>query len=207
MKKILIALIKYSISFAILGYLFYAASSDESFTELRESPKNWSLLCAAFLLMLVGVTSTIVRWHMLVRAIDLPFSVRDAFRLGFLGYLFTFLTLGVVGGDLLKAVFLARKQPGRRAEAVATVVVDRVIGLYALFVVATIAFLTFGLDALNVRDPDAARTFIQYVCYVACDSRSSGRSVCRAAACPASPRTRSGTSWWGFRKSATPSDG
>lgn len=166
MKKILIALIKYGISFTILGYLFYAASNDESFKQLSESPKNWTLLAVAFLLMLAGVASTIVRWHMLVRALDLPFSLRDAFRLGFVGYLFNFLSLGVVGGDLLKAVFLAREQPGRRAEAVATVVVDRVIGLYALFVVATVAYLTLGLGALDVRDPEQLAR-IQYVCYAA----------------------------------------
>jgi hypothetical protein len=164
MKKILIALIKYGISFTILGYLFYAASQDESFHQLRESPKNWLLLVLAFLLMVVGVVSTIVRWHLLVRALDMPFSIRDAFRLGFLGYLFTFITMGVVGGDLLKAVFLARQQPGRRAEAVATVVVDRIIGLFALFFVATVAFLTFGLDARNVRDPNLLSQ-IQYICY------------------------------------------
>jgi uncharacterized membrane protein YbhN (UPF0104 family) len=115
---------------------------------------------------LAAVASTIVRWYLLVRALDLPFSMGDAFRLGFLGYLFNFVSLGIVGGDLIKAVFLARQQPGRRAEAVATVFVDRVIGLYALFIVATVAFLTIGLDGLNVRDPEQLAR-IKTVCYAA----------------------------------------
>jgi uncharacterized membrane protein YbhN (UPF0104 family) len=55
--------------------------------------------------------------------------------------LLTFVSLGSVGGDLFKAVFVAKEQPGRRAEAVATVVLDRVIGLYMLFVLATVAIL------------------------------------------------------------------
>ena len=52
----------------------------------------------------------------------------DAFRLGFLGYLLNFVSVGSVGGDLFKAIFIAREQPGRRAEAVATVLVDRIVG-------------------------------------------------------------------------------
>ena len=69
----------------------------------------------------------------------------DAFRLGFLGYLFNFVSLGSVGGDLFKAVFIAREQHGKRAEAVATVVIDRVIGLYVLFFVASVAALATGM--------------------------------------------------------------
>jgi uncharacterized protein (TIRG00374 family) len=53
-------------------------------------------------------------------------------RLGLIGfYLSTFLP-GSVGGDLIKAAFIA-KQQSRRTVAVATVVVDRVIGLCGLF--------------------------------------------------------------------------
>ena len=37
--------------------------------------------------------------------------------------------VGIVGGDVLKAYMLARHAPDRKAEAVATVFVDRIIGL------------------------------------------------------------------------------
>ena len=65
----------------------------------------------------------------------LPFRIRDAFRLSFLSYLLNFVSVGSVGGDLFKAFFIAREQPGRRTEAVATVVVDRIVGLYGLLLV------------------------------------------------------------------------
>ena len=48
-----------------------------------------------------------------------------------------------MGGDLFKAIFIAREQPGRRTEAVATVLVDRVIGMYAL-VLLTSAVICLG---------------------------------------------------------------
>ena len=60
----------------------------------------------------------------------------DAMRIGFIGYLFNLAPMGIVGGDLLKAWMLAREKPGNRAKALASVVVDRIIGLYVLFLVA-----------------------------------------------------------------------
>ena len=41
-------------------------------------------------------------------------------------------------------LFVARQFPGRRPEAVATVVLDRVVGLYMLFVMASVAILVTG---------------------------------------------------------------
>jgi len=101
---------------------------------------------------MAAVVLTIVRWYLLVRALQIPFRVRDALRLGFLGYLFNFVSLGSVGGDLFKAVFMAREQPGRRAEAVATVFIDRVIGLYGLFLLATAAILATGQLSSSVPE-------------------------------------------------------
>ena len=88
---------------------------------------------------------TIVRWFWLLRAHDLPLSMGDALRLGFLGYLLNFVSFGAVGGDLFKAIFAARKCHARRAEAVATVIIDRLIGLYIIFVMATVAMLATGV--------------------------------------------------------------
>jgi uncharacterized membrane protein YbhN (UPF0104 family) len=87
---------------------------------------------------------TFVRWHALVRALGLAFSLKDALRLGFVGYLLNFVSFGAVGGDLFKAVCIARQFPGRRPEAVATVVLDRLIGLYMLFVMASVSILVTG---------------------------------------------------------------
>ena len=153
MKKIAINVLKYGASLAILAYLFWKASGDASFDTLRSQPKNWPLLAAALGLCLTAITATIVRWWMLVRALKLPFTLPEALRLGYIGFLFTFLTLGVMGGDLVKSIFLARKQKGRRTEAVATVVIDRIIGLYALFVVAAIAIFFVDFSAIESADP------------------------------------------------------
>ena len=136
--------LKLAVSAALLAFLVLQARHNNNFTALRDGPKHWGFLLAACGCVLAAVLLTLVRWYFLVVTLGLRFSLRDALRLGFLGYLFNFLALGSVGGDLFKAVFLAREQPGKRTEAVASVVTDRVIGLYSLFVLASVAVLCTG---------------------------------------------------------------
>jgi uncharacterized protein (TIRG00374 family) len=143
LKRLLVNLLKIAVAVGILVWL--AAQAGDSLAKLRGNPPDWGPLSLSALLCLAMVIVTFVRWYLLVRALDLPFRLRDAFRLGFLGFMFNFVSLGSVGGDLFRAIFVAREQPGRRAEAVATVFIDRVIGLYALFVVASVAVLAGGL--------------------------------------------------------------
>ncbi|MHC4402891.1 MAG: lysylphosphatidylglycerol synthase transmembrane domain-containing protein [Planctomycetota bacterium] len=141
MKKVLITLLKIGISAAILGYLVWKAYCDESFSELLRQPKRWGLLTCALAVCGSAVLLTLVRWCYLVRALGLKLPMRDALRIGLLGYLFNLAPMGIVGGDLLKAVMLARRQNGEHAKALASVFVDRAIGLYLLFAVASVAIL------------------------------------------------------------------
>ncbi len=161
MKRYLIGFLKIAIPLGIIAWLL-ANVEPEQFVALRDRPKNWPLLVAAFGLSFLAICITFLRWYLLVRAINLPFRLRDAFRLGFLGYLLNFVSVGAVGGDLFKAFFIAHEQPGRRAEAVATVVVDRMIGLYALLLV-TSAAIFLG----NIPQPTPALVTICSMTYAA----------------------------------------
>ena len=142
LRKTLVAALRFGVPAAIIAWLL-ATIPPEDYRELQQRPKEWPLLAVAWMLVFVAVCLTFVRWHLLVRALRLQFRLLDAFRLGFLGFLFNFVSAGAVGGDLFKAFFIARQQPGRRAEAVATVVIDRLVGLFALLV------LTSGVIVLS----------------------------------------------------------
>ena len=144
MKKILITLLKVGISAAILGYLVWDAHRNDAFANLLEQPKHWGLLTLALASCSTAVLLTLIRWCYLVRALGVPLRMRDALRIGFLGYLFNLAPMGIVGGDLLKGVMLARHQKGKYAEALASVFVDRITGLYLLFVVASAAIVLTG---------------------------------------------------------------
>ncbi len=137
-KRLAIAALKIIVPLAVVAWLLSRIPS-EQWEVLREREKNVPLLALAFGFAMTALMNNFVRWYLLVRGLDLAFHLKDAVRLGFVGYFFNFISIGSVGGDLFKAVFIAREQPGRRVEAVATVVVDRAIGLYALLLVTTAA--------------------------------------------------------------------
>jgi len=142
-KKYLIPLLKITIPLIIIAVLLFRVQQNDPriFADLQAREKDWGVLAIAFLLAMGAVSTTFIRWYLLVRSLGMAFRLRDAFRLGALGFLMNFVSLGATGGDFFKAFFLAREQPARKTEAVATVVVDRIIGLYAVFVVASVAIL------------------------------------------------------------------
>ena len=140
-KQRLITIVKFAISFAILGFLFYKASQEEELTKLASSKKNWLFLFGGLLMMLAAISISFYRWFLLVRALEIPCKLFHALRLGFIGFLFNFLTVGTLGGDAVRALFIARENPQFRTEAVTTVFVDRAIGLFTLLLIVSCTYL------------------------------------------------------------------
>jgi glycosyltransferase 2 family protein len=151
-KNVLVSILKIVIPLAIIGWLVASVDAAQ-WEQLQERPVRWPLLLTAFLAAFAAVSTGFSRWFVLVRALGLPFRIRDAFRLGFLGYLFNFVSVGSVGGDLFKAVFIAREHKGQRTLAVASVVADRVVGLFGLLLLTSGALLwaTLPPDSEELR--------------------------------------------------------
>ncbi len=114
-------------------------------------PVHWGYFLLAFALGFAALVSTFVRWHILVRAVGLPFRMADAMRLGFIGLFFNTFLPGSVGGDAIKAWFLAKEQ-SRRTLAVATVIMDRAIALWALVWFVALLGAAFWLGGLLVGE-------------------------------------------------------
>ncbi len=157
--KVILATIKLLLAVGILVFLFLRIRSHSGFERLISDPKDWGSLALAQLLILVGFSLSFVRWFLLVRGLELEFHLRDAFRLGSLGFMFNQVSPGSVGGDLLKAVFIAKEQPGKRTEAVTTVLIDRAIGLYAMILVASLGLMLVG----SVTTPSEVMQTLQTV--------------------------------------------
>ena len=107
------------------------------------------LFVVGFGLYAGGVLLAYGRWFTLVRALGLPFRPRDALRLGMVGTLFTLVIPGGIGGDVVKAAYLCRQQE-RKTRAVASVAVDRIVGLMGLFLLAA-STGAWGWDSLEPR--------------------------------------------------------
>jgi glycosyltransferase 2 family protein len=151
-RKLVSALVKLAVSAVPIGYLIWRAAHDKDFGALVSGPKNWPVLLCALPVCLFAVTITILRWKLLIGALGLSFSVRETLRAGFLGYLANLLPLGLVAGDSLKAVMLIHRNRWRKTEAVASVLVDRVLGLFALLLLAAIASLLLPTEKLSKLD-------------------------------------------------------
>ena len=124
------SVIKYVAAVALLGLVIglnWSGLKDLNFREMQ-----FQNLVLATILYIGIILSQYVRWWMLVRALGLPFRLRDAFRLGMVGTFYNTFLPGSIGGDFVKAYFIAKDSPQRKAAAVATVVADRMLGLFGL---------------------------------------------------------------------------
>jgi uncharacterized protein (TIRG00374 family) len=83
------------------------------------------------------------RWLLILRAEGLQMAFGRALSIFFIGHFFNSFMLGATGGDVIKAWYVARETHHKKAEAVATVIVDRIIGLLALFVIALVMMAVF----------------------------------------------------------------
>ncbi|HEY4759984.1 MAG TPA: lysylphosphatidylglycerol synthase transmembrane domain-containing protein [Thermoguttaceae bacterium] len=156
MKKTIVTLLKVSISVGLIAYLIWDATRGQDkvnvFANLRDQPKNWWILAGAWAVSTAAVLLTFIRWWYLVRALEIPCRFSDAIRISFWGFLFNLAPLGIVGGDLVKAFMLAHEHRRYRARAIASVLFDRALGLYILFVVASVAILLTGFWRIDVPE-------------------------------------------------------
>lgn len=166
MNKYLVWILKLSFSVAVLGYLAWKAQSEGLFEQLVEHDKDWTLLAVAGFAMLLTLVVQFLRWRMLVTALGLALSPGEALRLGFMGQLFSLLGVGMLGGDALKTYYLGRHNRGRMTDALTTVLVDRVIGLYGLVILAGIVCLFFDPAALRVGN-ETERLAVERLCWLA----------------------------------------
>src|ERR1700683_2934928 len=95
---------------------------------------------AAFLgsLLLVGLALflCVVRWRIVLEAQGLHLPLGRVMRISFVAQFFNSFLLGSHGGDLIKAYYAARETHHKKTEAVTTVFVDRLVGLWAMLLFA-----------------------------------------------------------------------
>jgi glycosyltransferase 2 family protein len=107
-----------------------------------------------FSLGFMGLTVLLgaLRWRMVLRVQGLNLPLGRTLEISLVAQFFNAFLLGSTGGDLLKAYYAARETHHKKTEAVVTVFVDRLIGLFSMLVFACV-FITpnFGLLFANRR--------------------------------------------------------
>lgn len=85
------------------------------------------------------------RWRVLVLSQRIQANSWPTFKLSMIGAFFNFAMPGGVGGDVVKAYYFAKENPGSRVTAATSVLMDRVLGLFAMVIMALVVML-YDLD-------------------------------------------------------------
>lgn len=83
----------------------------------------------------------VARWRMVMAVQGLHLTFRRAAGITWVAHFFNSFLLGSTGGDLIKALYAARETHHKKTEAVVTVFVDRIVGLWAMLLFAGIMMI------------------------------------------------------------------
>lgn len=81
------------------------------------------------------------RWVILLRVQEIAVSFSRALRIMLSGMFFNLFLLGSTGGDVIKIFFIMREAPDKKAGALLSVFIDRVVGVLALATVSAVVIL------------------------------------------------------------------
>ncbi len=135
------------IGFSLAGFFIWKLIDEKlkgsTVEELENAIRGASpwLMTAAFLCFGVLVFITFIRWQMLLRVQDVHLPLKTVTKLGMIGMFFNTCLPGAVSGDFVKMVYVSKHAGKRTTEAVLTIMLDRVMGLYGLLIVAASACL------------------------------------------------------------------
>lgn len=104
--------------------------------------RNSHLIAGALLLFLVCLCVITLRWRLILRAQELNLPWRETAAIFLIGQFFNSFLFGATGGDVVKAYYVSRETGHKKAEAVATVFIDRAVGLLVLIVFAAAIMLS-----------------------------------------------------------------
>lgn len=136
-KSIFNGAIKLAIAAAIIAWLVQSGKFDlKVVAQLFQSP---AFFFTGLLLMGCNLFVISERWRYIAAPQDVQASRWSVFRLTLIGTFFNYAMPGGVGGDVVKAFYFSKEHPHARATAITSVVLDRVLGLYAMMIMAILA--------------------------------------------------------------------
>jgi len=130
---VLMQFLKLGIAAALIFWMVHSGRLD--LRALERAGSQWPTLCLIAALFYLEIFVLSLRWWALARALGLDLSRKSSFSLTMTGMLFNAVVPGSVGGDVLKAYYARRAGPDKFG-AVASILVDRAMGLLSLVLLA-----------------------------------------------------------------------
>jgi len=155
-RDFVVFLLKTSLALALLYWL--VSSGRLEFSQLRNIP--WSLRTVGLVMLGVGgvfagILLLGLRLCLMVRSLGIELPFHRSCSLTSIGLLSGSILPGVVGGDIVKVVYLCRGEAAtKRTYATVSLMCDRAVGLFSLFLLGSIVLaVAWATDSLPFRSP------------------------------------------------------
>lgn len=139
-KEIIKTIVKLAVGFGLVAYVLHSKMIDfHALESVLLDPLN-VIIGLTFLSVTALLCS--FRWYLLAQTQGLGLNTWVMFQLTMIGNFFNTFMPGSVGGDVIKAWYVAGREPKRKTKAILSVIVDRVLGL-AIFILYAAVTLIF----------------------------------------------------------------
>ena len=123
--------LRWLFALSLLAWLFRSGklASLSDLEKLFASPIFFILAICGFA---VNYVLNFLRWDILLKGAGIKIKFSENIRLSMIGQFFSIFMPGAVGGDLIKAVYVAKQYPNHRTKGVASILLDRVL-IFAIY--------------------------------------------------------------------------
>lgn len=144
LKKSVMLVAKLLIAAVLITWLIRSGRLD--FSVLGLHAFGWMHLAGLFLIF-ASMLLQCVRWWWLVRALGIDLTLPRAIQLSWIGVFFSLILPGATSGELVRGYYIMKHAPQAKMVGASTVLMDRIVGLYALLCLGVTAFLVLLFSA------------------------------------------------------------
>ena len=137
-KKAFATISRLAIAAGIIAYLIHKVDISAASVIIAESLHHHTSIILGILFATACFVIGAIRWKIILNFHDLRMSWSRMFAIFSIGLFFNTFMFGATGGDIARGLYTAKETHHKKAEALATIIIDRLIGL-------TIMLLTAGI--------------------------------------------------------------
>ena len=146
MKKYILTAIQLLITVGLLWWIFRNPDQNQKLLVALDSANLWWFF-PGLVAIGAGLLIQVQRWLILLRVQGIVVSFSRAIRIILVGMFFNLFLIGATGGDIVKIFLIIREAPHKKAGALLSVFIDRIVGLLALAAISA-AMILFHWDEL-----------------------------------------------------------
>jgi hypothetical protein len=140
MKRHLLTAIQIVITAGLLWWIFRDPEQNKKLLTALGQANVWWLV-PGIIAMGCGLLLQTKRWLILLEVQGIVITYWRALRILLVGMFFNLFLLGATGGDIIKIFLIMREAPEKKASALLSVFIDRMVGILALVAVSTTVIL------------------------------------------------------------------